>query len=282
MLGRLWNAIQASPLGNDTLLVMVSDHGMNTQPGTYSQGYNLVQFFNSLEGGAHHVLTNRHPMQMYKLRGLDPFVDQVITASPASLYLGGKQNEYPTAQLDLDGNERAGVQLRNSDLNALQIAFQQKDGESTAIGIIDRNRPRWSHTVNDMAEELAALRKAITRQNAVIRSHPGKSLEARRLRATVGRWEQDEHVYSAYVRGMRRLLDWKPGQPVPAIPEHVMGDPNTVEQLRNYVVGPGRQINYLAALTGIRTRNNPQPGRFAASGRFCRGARRRRRSAVRR
>ena len=57
--GRIWTAIQASPLTSSTLLVMVSDHGMNSVPGVYSQGYNLVNFFNGAAGGGH-------------LRGHDP------------------------------------------------------------------------------------------------------------------------------------------------------------------------------------------------------------------
>ena len=50
------------PARRRPLLVVVSDHGMNTRPGVYSQGYDLVDFFNSRAGGAHHVVTNRHPL----------------------------------------------------------------------------------------------------------------------------------------------------------------------------------------------------------------------------
>ncbi len=259
LLGRIWTAIQASPLANDTVLVFVSDHGMNTDPKIYSQGFNLIQFFNSPEGGAHHVLTNRHPMQIYKLRGLDPFVEQVITPSPHSFYLAGKQEQYPTAQLDLDGNERAGVQLRNSDLNELQIAFQQGDVRS-ALEIIDRNRQRWSRTVAELDEELKALQQVIDRQSAVGQSEEKKSVPARRLRSALDQWRQDQKLYSDYARSITRLLEWKPGRPAPPVPERAMGDPNTVEQLRNYVAGPGRRINYLQALTSIRTRNEVQAG----------------------
>ena len=103
---------------------------MNTQPGVYSQGYDLVQFFNSREGGAHHVVTNRHPLTEYKLKGLDPFVSEVVTPSEDSLYLKGAANQYPTALLDLDGNERASVYLRNSDFNALHILLDEIDRTS--------------------------------------------------------------------------------------------------------------------------------------------------------
>src|SRR6185369_10016594 len=133
-------------------------------PATYSQSYDLVKFFGSSAGGGHHVMTNRHPMQMFKLRGLDPFVTEVITPSPESIYLKKQADSYPTAQLDLDGNERAGVQLRNSDLNALQIALAKARGGSPeapaavlAQRIIERNRPAWSKTADEMDEEVAAL-----------------------------------------------------------------------------------------------------------------------------
>ena len=125
LIGRIWTAIQSSPEAARTMLVVVSDHGMNTEPEIYSQGYDLVEFFNSRAGGAHHVVTDRHPLTEFKLKGLDPFVSEVITPSEESLYLKGAANEYPTALLDLDGNERASVYLRNSDLNALHILLEE-------------------------------------------------------------------------------------------------------------------------------------------------------------
>jgi arylsulfatase A-like enzyme len=66
LIGRVWTAIQASPLAAQTALAVVSDHGMNTEPGVYSQGYDLLHFFNSRAGGAHHVVTNRHPLDEFK------------------------------------------------------------------------------------------------------------------------------------------------------------------------------------------------------------------------
>ena len=103
LIGRVWSAIQASPLAAQTVLVAVSDHGMNTKAGIYSQGYNLLGFFNSSAGGAHHVLTNRHPLDEFKLRGLDPFVSNVVTPSDESRYLNGEADDYPTALFDPDG-----------------------------------------------------------------------------------------------------------------------------------------------------------------------------------
>ncbi len=44
MLGDIWTAIQKTPLASETALVLVSDHGLNSEERVYSQGYNLVKF----------------------------------------------------------------------------------------------------------------------------------------------------------------------------------------------------------------------------------------------
>ncbi len=100
LVGRVWAAIEASPLADSTTLILVSDHGMNTTDGTYSQGYSLVVFFSSAAGGGHHVINNRHTMSEYKIKGLDPFVSEVTTSSSESPYLAGQSGEYPTVVLD--------------------------------------------------------------------------------------------------------------------------------------------------------------------------------------
>jgi Type I phosphodiesterase / nucleotide pyrophosphatase len=274
LIGRVWTAIESSPLAAQTVLVAVSDHGMNTQPGLYSQGYNLLQLLNSRAGGAHHVVTNRHPLDEYKLSGLDPFVSEVITPSDESLYLKGQASDYPTALLDPDGNERASVYLRNSDLNALHILLLQinRPGPGGAAGkesdplarraaiaaffqIVDRHRDAWSSTVRDLSAELAALRRAIEQRRVEIKSQPKKWTPAqrddgldkasRRLSVELDSWREQEHDYSAYLSALSRLLDLEPAEfdrrhftAADLIPKRVMGDANSVYDLQNYIVGP--------------------------------------------
>ena len=265
MLGRVWRAIESSPLANQTVLALVSDHGLNSIPGVYSQGYDLVRFFNSAEGGGHHVVTNRHPRGEYKLRGLDPFVSWVETPSPESTYLEGDK-EYPTALLDLDGNERSSVQLRNSDLNEIQILLEQlakpdvekakKNAEAGAIlAIVERNRAVWSRTAEQLREELAALQRTIGKQRALVAAdkHPwpeedrasGRQLEATRRAATLEEWEREHRGYSEYLQALERLLSLEVQDLVPLrvrtealIPKRVMGEPNSMAQLASYVSGP--------------------------------------------
>lgn len=266
LIGRIWTAIQTSPLAAQTMLVAVSDHGMNTQPGLYSQGYDLLHFFGSRAGGAHHVLTNRHPLDEFKLRGLDPFVSEVVTPSEDSLYLKGEADDYPTALLDLDGNERAAVYLRKSAFNTLQILAQEinRSGIDPAVRraaiagflrVIDEHRKQWQTTVQQISGELDALRRAMEQQRAKIELEPKKWTQqqrdegldkaSRRLTVQLDAWREQERTYSAYVHALSKLLTLEPDdfdrKKIAAsdlIPRRVMGDFNSVYDLQNYVAGP--------------------------------------------
>jgi Type I phosphodiesterase / nucleotide pyrophosphatase len=304
LIGRVWTAIQASALSNQTVLVAVSDHGMNTQPGLYSQGYNLVHFLNSRAGGAHHVLTNRHPLDEFKLRGLNPFVSEVVTPSDESLYLKGEDDDYPTALLDLDGNERASVYLRNSDFNTLHILAKEinrsevdpsvrRAAIAAFFHVVDKHRKEWQITLQQVSEELGAVRRAMEQQRARVEEEPkkwtkeqrdkGLDKAARRMVVQLDSWREQERTYSAYARALSKLLTIEPDEfdrhrlaTEDLIPKRAMGDPNSADDLQNYVVGPSasglvlapdgsldfarsfERVNYLPLLTSLSVRNNVQ------------------------
>jgi hypothetical protein len=306
LVGRIWAAIRNSPLPDSTMLVMVSDHGMNTDERIYSQGYNLVDLFTSAEGGGHHVVTNRHPMQDFKLRGLDPFVNTVITPSAASTYLKEQSATYPTALLDLDGNERAGVSLRNSDLNVLHLllgGLERKDYSPrvhralarAAAGLIDGHRAGWRGTITEMEAELGAVRRTADRLATEVAAIPkkftkqqlatGQDDDLLRPRVHLERLESAQRSYSEYLRTLgalcsldERELEEGRFRIEQVIAPRTMGDPNTVAQLRNYVVGWGeggpmlnaagdldwqasfKRIDYFDLLGKVRVRNAVQRG----------------------
>jgi hypothetical protein len=302
LVGRLWTAIQSSPLAQNTILVMVSDHGMNTDPALYSQGYSLVDFFNSAEGGGHHVITNRHTMDQYKLKGLDPFVSQVTTPSQHSFYLRDQADEYPTTLLDLDGNERASVHLRNSRLNEIHIILQRlsrrdltKEQRTATVTqfyqVLEEQRPQWNRELQELREELAALKRRMGKQEALVKNQARKRTpaereagidrDARRESSRLRSWEEDLNGYAEYSRVLSRLLKTEPPQLDPSklhinevIPKHAMGDGNSIYDLQNYVVGEGsqgvkesgsqgvgfRRVDYFALLTWLRVRNSVQTG----------------------
>jgi hypothetical protein len=306
LVGRVWAGIAASPLARTTMLIVVSDHGMNTSEAVFSQGYNLVDWFNSLEGGAHHVLMNRHPMGEFKLRGLDPLVSEVISPSTEATYLAGESAHYPTAVLDLDGNERASISLRNNSLNMIQILLDQLmhkklEGRvrhavlEALFQALGRVRAEWSRNVTELSDELRELRKQLEEQQKFVDAQPrqwtkeqraaGLDQQAKREMNRLETWKAEERGYSAYVAVMTRLLslqasDFDPGKfkTEDLIPRRSLGERNSMDDLRHYVVGlaPGgmvvsddgsldmqlsfRHVDYFAALSAIHVRNNVQKG----------------------
>jgi hypothetical protein len=265
LIGRVWSAIERSPLASSTALVLVSDHGMNTQSGVYSQGYSLIDWFNSPAGGSHHVLTNRHPMTEFKLKGLDPFVSEVISPSASATYLAGDSARYPTCVMDLDGNERASISLRNNSLNIAQILLDQLIRKRVTgamrravidalFATLDRVRPEWRRNVEQLDTELKDLEGRISGQQRLVEAQPkkwtkeqkeaGLDDEAARQFNRLETWKSEAREYSAYTATMRRLLRLDPADFDPGkfriedlIPRKSLGEPNSIYDLQHYVTG---------------------------------------------
>lgn len=265
IVGRLWMGIQKSPLADETLLVVVSDHGTNTDERVYSQGYNLVKLLGSRAGGGHHVITKRRLMMDYSIKGVYPLVPLITTTTPDTFYLEGQSTDYPTALLDFDGNERAAIHLRNSTLNVLHLLLQQMQKRELApdtrhaltrafFTTLDSSRQKWSAALSELNEELGALRKEIERQSELIAAQPtkwtpadrdaGRDQEARRVVYHHQLMGDDERHYTEYARTLTQLLALRPDSFDPSrlkieelIAKGAMGEANTIYQLQNYVVG---------------------------------------------
>lgn len=287
LIGRIWTAVEASPGAAETAVIVVSDHGMNTSPSIVSQGYNLVSWFNSAAGGAQNVITNRHPLSPYKLRGLDPFLHKVLTPTSESSYLKTKAEQYPTVLLDLDGNERAAVQLRSNDWNVAQILLQALRDPHTSpslkIGCHAELQRRIEAALENWRGRRAALLKQLdqfaqyadAQEDLGSRATSNKDLQARRTRVSAVYARNDIEEYRSYITRVDAFLKLPVG-PNTQVPQNSLGGFNSVYDLQNYVVGPSekglqlnaagyldldqsfRRIDYFAAMAQIRTRNQVQ------------------------
>jgi len=265
MLGQIWTAIQKTPLAAETTLILVSDHGFNTDERVYSQGFNLVKLLGSPAGGGHHVVTKRRLLLDYAIKGLNPFVPDITTTTSDSYYLRKQSNEYPTAMLDFDGNERASVHFRDSDLNLLQIILQQlqqvdlspplrKALTDQFFRTLDARRTGWQQSVSEVNEELAALHRAIERQRDLCAAQPKKFTKeqaaaglddaAKRVCVWEDIWLAREKSYSEYTAIVANLLALRKENFNPStvkiedlIARHSMGEHNSIHQLQNYVAG---------------------------------------------
>ena len=269
LLGRIWTGIEKSPMASETVLAVVSDHGFNTDERVLSQGFNLVKLLGTREGGGHHVITKRRLLLDYSIKGINPFVPPIVTTTSQTYYLKGQSTDYSTVLLDFDGNERAGLHLRNSDLNVLHILLQQlqrKDltpderraATDAFFSVIARNRAALSEEIAQIEQEVGALRRATDTERARCEAQPkkftvedremGRDDNARRICVHVTQWTEMAAKYSAYVGAMRRLLSLHAETFMPAklkieelIPKNAMGQRNSIYNLQNYVVGLGSQ-----------------------------------------
>ncbi|HET6863393.1 MAG TPA: alkaline phosphatase family protein, partial [Pyrinomonadaceae bacterium] len=306
VIGEVWTAIQKTPLADETALVLVSDHGFNSDPRIYSQGYNLVKLLGSRAGGGHHVITKRRLMLDYAIKGVNPLVPLITTTTRDSYYLQGQSSDYPTAMLDFDGNERASIHLRDSDLNILHLILQQLQRSDLPpatrqavikafFSTLDRRRPEWQTTLNQLNEELGALRRRIEEQRKLVQAQPKKFTReeqqaglddaSKRVFVQWDRWVGQEKEYSTYAGTLQNLLNLTPdalNSPKLRISDFIardsMGDRNSIYELQNYVVGLSPaglvvgengqldmessfvRIDYLKLLQNVAVRNNVQPG----------------------
>ena len=272
VVGRIWTAIEKSPQAAETALIIVSDHGFNSNERIYSQGYNLVKLLGSAAGGGHHVVTKRRLLMDYALKGINPLVPLITTTTSESYYLKGQSTSYPTALLDFDGNERSSIHLRQSDLNVLHLILQQLQRKSVPVPLrrvltdaffstLDKRRAEWESELSQLNEELGALRRTIEKQRMLAEAQPkkwtkadqdaGRDKEALRLSAQVSSWISDERKYAEYARTLTNLLALRRDGFDPArlkiedlIAKGSMGDHNTVYDLQNYIVGfaPGGPV----------------------------------------
>lgn len=267
IIGQVWTAIQQSPLADETALVVVSDHGFNSNEKIYSQGYNLVKLLGSRAGGGHHVITKRRLMLDYSIKGVNPLVPLITTTTQDSYYLKGESTDYPTALLDFDGNERASVHLRDSDLNVLHILLKEMQRRDLSDDVrraaadvffatIERRRSEWQGNLNGLRSELNVLAQAIEEQRKLYEAQPKKFTKeqqnaglddaAKRIFVRLDRWRREQKDFTAYADTLQNLLAlsaeaFDPGKIKIAnvIPKQAMGDRNTLHELQNYVVGVG-------------------------------------------
>jgi len=267
VIGQIWTAIQKAPLADETTLVLVSDHGFNTDEKIYSQGYNLVKLLGTRTGGGHHVVTKRRLMLDYAIKGINPFVPLITTTTPDTYYLKGESTTYPTAMLDFDGNERASLHLRDSDFNMLHILLQQlqrgglpepveKAVFDEFFAVLDRRRADWQRDLKELQGELAALDRAIVEQRKLWESQPKKFTKeqqdeglddaAKRIYVQLDRWQHEQREYGEYASALQNLLSLSSEAFAPekikipsVIPKMAMGERNSIYELQHYVVGVG-------------------------------------------
>ena len=158
---------------------------------------------------------------------------------------------------------------------------------------VDRRRSEWQGKVDQINEELAALRRSIDRQGELCAAQPkkfakedaeaGRDDAAKRVCAQYDIWLGQESSYGEYVRVLRNLLALRKESFNPSaikigevIARRAMGERSNIHDLQNYVVGVAQSglvlnpdgsldmknsfvhIDYFSLLHAVTVRNNVQ------------------------
>src|SRR5262249_8830971 len=205
----------------------------------------------------------------FSIKAVNPFVPPITTTASESYYLKGQSENYPTALLDFDGNERAGLHLRYTNLNLIHILFQQLQREDLSAPLrraateaffaaIYQDRSYWQDDLDTFDRQLAALGRSAQQQQELCATQPKKFTpaeiemglddSARRVCIQAKQAAEFKERYGNYVAIMRNLLSLKRESFEPhklkvedLIPRDSMGRRNSIHDLQNYLVGLGKK-----------------------------------------
>lgn len=175
LLGETYAAIEASGAADRTVLAVVSDHGLTFDlNGRYSQGVNLVAYLAKPELGANTVLAHDAPRANYSLKRsiFKPWLETAVVQPAERPYVANRP-ERVTCAIDYDGNERAMLQLRDPDLNRLELlvgalregsldAPKRAAASAAVMRIVERHRAAWIADAARLREEIGALARVGT------------------------------------------------------------------------------------------------------------------------
>ncbi|MFQ5723072.1 MAG: alkaline phosphatase family protein [Terriglobia bacterium] len=274
-IGRILRAVERSQRRDSTLVVLVSDHGSEYQPGAINLAWPITRVFRTRRFGGHTVATVMAEDAGRALTNPIPAVDfPRVYESPYSPYGAAAESEghrnYVTAVIDNFGNARAELHLRNNDLNRLHLLLQARHRQLDEEG---RARLR-----EHLRLTLAAIREWLEPELAdYLAYYQGvrdwlPQLEHRSdpyWRDAAIRLREENQRDAAQLRVLQRLAElcradqpllWlKDHQPtIPQlIPKKYFGPRNSLYQLTHYTVGLDESFNWVE--TTLDRQGRPRP-----------------------
>ncbi|MFQ5696197.1 MAG: alkaline phosphatase family protein, partial [Terriglobia bacterium] len=274
-LGRILRAVERSQRRDQTLVVLLSDHGSEYLPGAINLAFPLTRAFRTRHFGGHNVATVMAEDAAHALTTPIPSVDfPRVYESPFSPYSkaapGGGQEGYPTAFIDNFGNARAEVHLRNNDLNRLHLLLLRRrrklDEDQRArwrvklratlgalCGWLEAERARYHDYHESVKAWLPNLERRGDRywRDVAFRLRDEYERDAKRLRRLDRLAElcaAEEPVRWVYERDdkISRL-----------IPKKYFGPRNSIYQLSHYTIGLDEQMNWIETTVDQRGRTVP-------------------------
>ncbi len=274
-IGRLFRAVERSQRRDQTVVVLVSDHGSEYLPGAVNLTFPLTRMFRKRLFGGHTVTTLLTEDSLHALTTPIPGVDfPRLYEGPYSPYgraagPGGEEG-YATATIDNFGNARAEVHLRNNDLNRLHLlllARQRKLNEEQKAEL----RHRLRETVRGLWTWLEPeLENYHTYHRSLGVWIPNLKQRADFYwRDVAARFEDEAARDAVQLRALDRLAELcRASDPVqwlethdPSIPDLIpkkyLGPRNSLYQLRHYTLGLDDNLRWVETTVDPRGRSVP-------------------------
>jgi len=292
-IGEILNAVEQSRRRDSTLVVLLSDHGLDFDPVYLNYSFPINRWLREPEFGSHTVLSpvvedTEHALTV-PVRGVD-FTR--VYESPHSAFgheVPGGEKGFVTAFTDNTGNPRFDAHFRNSDINRLHLLLLEVLRCRKQPELLERIYPEFQAALESANKWLG------TEIDNGLRAANGLEELARSWSAdpdAVSRLKEESAAYRRTVSVLQRLstipneqaqwLKWagKHFRVSDYLPKRYLGPNNTIEQLRNYITGwktPSnerwkgpvayRTVDYTRLFTSVKatapnSRGNLHPFRF--------------------
>ncbi len=249
-IGEILAAVEQSERRDSTLVVLLSDHGLDFDPVQLNYSFPINRWLREAQFGGHSVLApvvedTEHALTV-PVRGVDftrIYESQESPFGPAVPY---GEKGFATAFTDNTGNPRFDAYLRNSDLNRLHLLMLEVLRCRKRPELLDRIFPEF---ITTLAEVQGWLRKEIQQSlraaeglQEISKKRSGDTDAVRRLAA-------DRAAYRRTANALERLsaipvdknawLKWlgRGFRVADFIPKGYFGPNNSLQQLQGYVTG---------------------------------------------
>ncbi|RPJ58342.1 MAG: hypothetical protein EHM23_17865 [Acidobacteria bacterium] len=249
-IGEILSAVEQSERRDSTLVVLMSDHGLDFDPVRLNYSFPINRWLREAEFGGHTVLApvvedTEHALTV-PVRGVDfTRIYESLESAFGSAVLHGEKG-YATAYTDNTGNPRFDAYLRNSDLNRLHLVMLEVLRCRKHPDILGRIFPEFTSAFAavkewlgpEIQESLGAasglldMARRLSADADAVRRLTDESAACRRVASALERLAAIPVEKEAWLKWARR------GFRIPElIPKGYFGQNNTAQQLQSYVTG---------------------------------------------
>ncbi len=249
-IGEILAAVEQSDRRDSTLVVLLSDHGLDFDPIRLNYSFPINRWLRESEFGGHTVLApvvedTEHALSV-PMRGIDFTRIYESSNSAFGTVVPCGEKGFATAFTDNSGNPRFDAYLRNSDLNRLHLLMLEVLRSRKRPDVLERIFPEFASGFAAVKEWLGKeIQESLGAAQGLLEMAKKPSADADRGRRLTAESEAYRRVAAALERlaaipvEKHAWLEWagRGFSIAELIPKEYFGPNNTAQQLQRYVTG---------------------------------------------